>query len=74
MPTAKKSLKSEIATTRREYEKLKRARRVIGKKAFGKPEHSPAKRDYHTVDREYKKVGKRLGRLTGLKPRKSRKS
>lgn len=74
MPTAKKNLKSEITNTRREYEKLKRARRVIGKKAFGKPERSPAKRDYRTVDREYQKVGRRLGRLTGRKPRKSRKS
>lgn len=73
MPTAKKSLKSEIASTRREYEKLKQARRVIGQKAFGKPERSTVKKDYRTVDREYQKVGRRLGRLTGRKPRKSSK-
>ena len=59
------SKRAEITETRKEYERLKRVRHLVGKKAFGKPESSTVKKDYRTVDRAYARVGSKLGRLTG---------
>lgn len=55
---------------RREYNAVKKLRNQIGKKARGKPKSSPIYKDYKLVNREYKKVGQELGRLTGRKSRK----
>ena len=52
---------------RREYLAAKRAYHLVGKKAFGKPERSEVKKDYIKIKREYKRLGRQLGTLTGLK-------
>jgi hypothetical protein len=69
--TAKKSARrgspNQIATTRREYNAVKRTYHKVGKAAFGKPASSTVKKEYAVVKRAYKKIGKELGRLTGLR-------
>jgi hypothetical protein len=67
MPTKSKS--SAIRAARLEYSKVKRAYHTAGKAAFGKPGSSRVKRDYCALKRAYKRVGARLGRLTGRKSR-----
>ena len=61
------SKRAQIASTRREYGKLKRAYHKAGKKAFGKPEKSTVKREYRLIKRAYRAVGKKLGKLTGVR-------
>jgi len=61
--TTKKAL---VASARREYNKLTRAYRAAGKRAFGKPERSEVKRDYRTLKKARDQAGRRLGKLTGV--------
>jgi hypothetical protein len=67
MPTKRPrpSKKTQIAATRREYNRLRRAYHAAGKKAMGKPKKSEARRDYQLIKREVNLVGRRLGKLTG---------
>jgi hypothetical protein len=64
--TTRKS-SSEITATRAEYEKVKRVYHKAGKAAFGKPTNSTAKKEYKAVKAVYRRVGNKLGRLTGIK-------
>lgn len=65
MPTKRPSKRTQIAETRREYNKLRRAYHAAGKKAMGKPQKSEARKDYQLIKREVNRVGTRLGKLTG---------
>jgi hypothetical protein len=61
-----KNKKSRIAAARREYNRLTRAYHVAGKRAAGKPTSSTVKKDYRLIKRERERVGRQLGRLTGV--------
>jgi hypothetical protein len=61
-----------ISAVRRDYNEVKKLRNQLGKKARGKPKTSAVYKDYRTVNREYKKIGQHLGKLTGRKSRKGR--
>ena len=63
---------SKIAEARRNYNEIKKLRNKVGAKARGKPKTSQVQKDYRLLNREYKKAGQHLGKLTGRKPRKSR--
>lgn len=65
MPT--KSAKA--ATLRREYNAANREYHRTGKKAFGKPANSAAKKEYRAAKRERNLLGSKLGRLTGKRAR-----
>ena len=60
---------SKVKEVRKHYNEVKKLRNQIGKKARGKPKTSAVQKDYKLLNREYKKVGQTLGRLTGRKPR-----
>ena len=60
------SKKTRIAAARREYIKLTRDYHVAGRRAAGKPERSAVKKDYHLIQHERARVGRQLGRLTGV--------
>ena len=61
------SKKTKIKETRSEYNKLNRAYRAAGKRALGKPARSTVHKDYMAIKRERNLVGKRLGKLTGVR-------
>jgi hypothetical protein len=42
-----------------------RARKKIGKLAFGKPKSSKIHREYHEVDGIYQRTGRKLAKMTG---------
>ena len=65
----KRTSPAAVKAARSEYSTVKRAYHKAGKLAFGKPSRSSVKRDYCALKSEYKRVGARLGRLTGRKPR-----
>jgi hypothetical protein len=65
------SKSAKIATVRREYTAAKRARKILGSKALGKPKTSKIQKEYKAATRVYKTIGKTLGSLTGRKPRQS---
>jgi hypothetical protein len=50
-----------------------RARRSLGKLAFGKPKTSKVHRDYVAVDKAYQSAGRKLAKLTGYKWKTKRK-
>jgi len=60
------SKKTAIRETRRAYDTLKRAYKKAGRAALGKPSGSKAKRDYRIIKGELNRVGRRLGKLTGV--------
>jgi hypothetical protein len=60
---------SQTASTRRDYEQVKRLYHKVGKKAAGKPARSREQRDYNVVKREYHRLGNRLGSLTRKRDR-----
>lgn len=62
----RESKKTLVNRTRRQYQALKRAYKTIGRKALGKPSGSKVQRDYRVVRTALRKVGSRLGRLTGV--------
>ena len=70
--STKRTSPAAVKAARSEYSTIKRAYHKAGKAAFGKPGSSAVKRDYAALKREYKRVGAKLGRLTGRKPRRSR--
>jgi len=51
----------------KDFAVAKRARKVVGSAAYGKPAGSKAKRDYAQVDAVYQKAGRKLAKLTGYK-------
>jgi hypothetical protein len=51
----------------KEYEKARRVRTAVGKKAFGKPKSSTVHKDYEAANRLYQKTGRKLAKLTGHK-------
>ena len=63
----KTASRTEVKETRHEYDVLKRAYHKAGKAAFGKPENSVAKREYKQIKSAYRRVGNKLGRLTGVR-------
>lgn len=65
MPT--KSAK--VAALRREYNAANREYHRTGKKAFGKPAKSAAKKEYLSAKRERNRLGSQLGKLTGRRAR-----
>lgn len=60
---------AKIAAARSAYGSAKRAYKILGKKAFGKPKSSSVHKAYATAKRNYKSAGCALGKLTGLKTR-----
>lgn len=62
---------AKVKEVRRHYNEVKKLRNQVGKKALGKPRTSAVHKDYETLNREYKKVGQQLGKLTKKKPRRS---
>jgi len=61
------SKKTQIASARREYQKLNRAYHAVGKKAFGKPARSTVHKDYESLKRARNAAGRKLGKLTGVR-------
>lgn len=62
----RESKKTLVKRTRLQYETLKRAYKKIGRQALGKPSGSKVQRDYRQVKSALRRVGSRLGRLTGV--------
>ena len=65
--STKKNAPAVVRQLRLEYGKIKKAYRTAGKKAFGKPANSVAKREYSELKRAYKTIGNKLGHATGIK-------
>jgi hypothetical protein len=65
MPQKKQSKKALVAQARGEYTRLTRAYHKAGKQAMGKPERSPVKKNYRTLQRARTVAGRKLGKLTG---------
>jgi hypothetical protein len=47
------------------FASARRARKVLGTKAAGKPETSKVKKEYRAADKQYQKAGRALAQLTG---------
>jgi hypothetical protein len=66
MPTKKPSKKTQITAARREYASLTRAYHKAGQKAAGTPKNSKVRRDYGALKAARNRVGRTLGKLTGI--------
>lgn len=69
MPTKSKpkSKRALVIATRTDYQKLTRAYHAAGKKALGKPKRSAVHRDYQAIKKARNAVGRKLGKLTGIR-------
>lgn len=66
------SKQTKIKEARKDYEHVKKVYNKIGRMTMGTRASDPIRRDYRTARRAYLAAGKKLGRLTGKKPRRGR--